>query len=54
MATRKTCCPRSAPPGDADFLDFILAAHGAGHVTAEALEREQTHKLIRKAGLAWR
>ncbi len=32
-------------------LDFILAAHRAGHITtAEALEREQTHKLIEKAG----
>lgn len=42
---------RTTPlPGDDDFLDFILAAHRAGHITtAEALEREQTHKLIRKA-----
>jgi hypothetical protein len=37
-------------PGDNDFLDFILAAFRAGHVTtAEALEREQTHTLVRKA-----
>lgn len=37
-------------PGDDDFLDFILAAHHAGHITtAEALEREQGHKLIQKA-----
>jgi hypothetical protein len=39
---------RTAPlPGDADFLDFMLAAHRAGPITtAEALEREQAHKLI--------
>jgi hypothetical protein len=37
-------------PSDDGFLDFILAAHRAGHITtAEALEREQTHKLIQKA-----
>jgi hypothetical protein len=39
---------RTTPlPRDAGFLDFILAAHRAGHVTtAEALEREQTHQLV--------
>lgn len=37
-------------PSDDGFLDFILAAHRAGHITtAEALEREQAHKLIQKA-----
>jgi hypothetical protein len=34
-------------PGDDDFLDFLAATHHAGHVTtAEALEREQVHKLV--------
>jgi Protein of unknown function (DUF3631) len=34
-------------PGDDDFLDFIAAAHVAGHITtAEALDRERTHKLV--------
>ncbi len=38
------------PLDDGDFLDFILAAHRASHVTtAEALEREKTHMLMRKA-----
>jgi Protein of unknown function (DUF3631) len=41
---------RTPLPGDDDFLDFILAAHRAGHITtAEALECEQTNKLIQKA-----
>jgi hypothetical protein len=47
--TRESTNGRVPLPGDADFLDFILAAHRAGHVTtAEALEREQAHKLIER------
>ncbi len=37
----------NAYPGDDGFLDFIAAAHRAGHITtAEALEREQLHRLV--------
>jgi hypothetical protein len=37
-------------PGDDDFLDFIAAVHLAGHITtAEALDREKTHKLVLEA-----
>jgi Protein of unknown function (DUF3631) len=46
---RESANGRVPLPGDDDFLDFILAAHRAGHITtAEALEREKTHKLIRE------
>lgn len=50
VSTGKGTNDRTPLSGDDDFLDFILAAHRAGHITtAEALEREQTHKLIQKA-----
>jgi hypothetical protein len=45
--------PKSALPGDDDFLDLIAAAHQAGQITtAEALGREQTHKLILRSRAA--
>jgi hypothetical protein len=36
------------PPGDDGFLEHIAAAHQADHITtAEALEREKVHRLVR-------
>jgi hypothetical protein len=45
---------RRAPlPGGRGFLDFIAAVHRAGHITTgEALEREQTHRLVLRARAA--
>jgi hypothetical protein len=40
-------------PGDDDFLDHVAGAHGAGHITTgEALEREQSHRLVLRARAA--
>jgi hypothetical protein len=50
IALAKRERPDRPLPGDDGFLDFIAAAVHAGHIdTGEALEREQTHKLVRRA-----
>jgi hypothetical protein len=45
--------PPNPFPGDDGFLDCIAAVHLRGHITTgEALEREQTHKLVLRARAA--
>ena len=40
-------------PGDDGFLGWIATGHRDGWITTdEALEREQTHKLVLRAGAA--
>jgi hypothetical protein len=47
LGTGESTNGRYPLPGDDDFLDAIAAAHMAGHITtAEALDRENTHKLV--------
>jgi putative DNA primase/helicase len=52
-SSREAGSGHSPFPGDDDFLDYIAAVHLAGHITTgEALEREQTHKLVLRARAA--